>query len=312
MKNFKILVTLLVFASLQACNDLPVENDIPIDATTQFSTPDEFLESLKNPSQIFSIDASQTSSFTTKGGLEFTFKKNSFQDQRGNLVSGTVKIRIDEFLNYSDYIYSKMITSGDGKLYESEVAFDIEATQSGNPVELVKMYNVEMDVPGTGYDVQKQAYLGELLNSNETSWTEQDSDWIFIDTVQNFNRYNIEYEFLTICSFMSLVDLSNASSVSVKLPDECIANNTLFYVAIESESGTTMTMLWPEPTTKTFDHSSYIIPIGSKIKLLSVSTIDGELYYSLTPSVVRANHFEKVPEIHKVSESDLADIIKNL
>lgn len=175
MKTKRISLLLLAGSSLMfSCS----KNDTvstPVTAGSYTSIEDVFSKLNVQP-KIVTIDASTGGSFYGNSGTRYSFPASAFITATGTTVTGSVQVKVCEYLKKGDMLFSKMlpISNGDPLLSGGEI--DVSATQNGTPVYLKPHTFFTSNMPqGTTAPTGMQFFAGNpTLDTTQfkTNWVQ--------------------------------------------------------------------------------------------------------------------------------------------
>lgn len=126
-----------------------------------------------------SIVVSSGGEVVSKGGTHIIFPKDAFQSYSGAIVTGSVDVKVYDWLKKGDMVFGKVLPVSDNELlYTSGQAY-IEVTQRGVPVRLRKGYKAYLLFPqfnqsGGGGD---SLFLGQSMagSVHSVNWYTKDT-----------------------------------------------------------------------------------------------------------------------------------------
>lgn len=136
-------------------------------ATTSGSNPvKDFFATLKRPAETFTINAQSGGQFTTTAGSQFNFNANSFIDENGNVVTGSITVTVNDFLSKRDLIFNSVSTVSGGKPIVSGGSYKISVSQGSKKLSMAPGKNYSVLMPTTYYDVQQMSVYNGVEISN--------------------------------------------------------------------------------------------------------------------------------------------------
>ncbi len=175
MKPQQIFLSVLAGSSLMlscAKNDT-VSTPVNVDT---YSSIDDVFSKLNLQPKTVTIDASTGGSFYGNSGTRYTFPASAFITTSGTTVTGSVQVKVCEYLKKGDMLFSKMlpISNGDPLLSGGEI--DVSATQNGTPVYLKPHTFFSSNIPqGTAAPTGMQFFAGNpTLDTTQfkTNWVQ--------------------------------------------------------------------------------------------------------------------------------------------
>lgn len=152
----------------------------------------------KKPTQNFTLDATTGGVITTTGGIEFYFPVDAFANSSGNIVSGTVDIKIDEVISIADLFFNQISTHVNGRPLKSGGAFKISVTQGSDVLKIAtgKHYNVLLTSNSPEQTPTMETYYGIPTNDQYgiLNWSLTPpgiAPTVFTNTTDTSNIYNM-------------------------------------------------------------------------------------------------------------------------
>ncbi len=280
-----------------------------------------FTANEKAATQTFTIDASSYQDITGAKGTKIYFYPNTFKTPSGAIATGNITIKLIEVQTKADMILLNKTTTSNGKLLISGGEFSITAFQNGNQLTLANnssnMY-IEMASKNPGNN-NMILFSGQQTSSGDVNWaltglngpnnTVFDSIGYYsfalggdsIPTPDSLGWINCDYFY----------NSSNNTTITINTPANHIgvgtANmpNTRVYVFFNNLFAITQL----SGSANVFTSSS--TPVGTQIKIVAISEINGQYYSSITPVTVTANLTQSIT-LNPTTLSALKNDINNL
>lgn len=117
-----------------------------------------FYRKIQNPVQEFNINAEKGGIITGSEGTVFTIPAAAFVDESGRIITGDVKINLEEFYRYADMVAANLSTLSNGKLLTSGGMVRITATANGNKLNLRQNREISLNMPASSYDPEMKLF----------------------------------------------------------------------------------------------------------------------------------------------------------
>ncbi len=130
---------------------------------------EEFYDAFKKEEQSFTISPQKESLITCKEGTQLKIKSNSFVDQKGNLVTTTIVVKVTEYYKYTDMILGDLTTFSDGNLLESGGMLNITAYANGEEIRLKQGMEMGVKFANT-QDYKMDLYNGVTMEDGSVNW----------------------------------------------------------------------------------------------------------------------------------------------
>ncbi len=155
-----------------------ISND-KIEMTTDVSDAnlDDVLKGLKSKKSVVTIDNSQQCNIYGKQGTVLFLPANIFQDSRGNIYNGKVRIELQECYEVSDMLASKLSTTSDGRMLETAGMVNIKAFANGQRLQLRDDAKFNIYFPKND-EIQQdfKLFYGEWLANDIINWKLEEDD----------------------------------------------------------------------------------------------------------------------------------------
>jgi hypothetical protein len=317
MKNYVLLLSAFVL-SLAACKKKEDGNSAGWSNNNAASGPN--LESVYLPlapmEQSFTIDAGATSMITTTRGIRFTFEPQSFS-RNATPVNGNVVIKVKEYFTNKDLLTGDLNTGHiDGSLLITSGAFRITAFNPADQgVQLMKPVMVSVPERNGNFNPNNRLFIGLIPLSSMTlympttlNWNDDTTRWNQ-GTFGNVATYDF---FINRLNWWNVDRIASAAQgttkLSVKLPEKH-GNMNATVALLLPENG--LVKLFGDASVDAFTTGNYNIPIGMRVKILSISKINGVLAYNIHSTTITANETIYITDMQQVSEKELMTIIEN-
>jgi len=131
----------------------------------------DFFNKNQIPSQLFTVNAINGGAFKSNNGAVLHVMANSFVDQAGQSVTGTLEIQFKEIYEAYDMILNNKVTMSDGLPLVSGGEFYIDATLQGKELRLAPGKILEIDLPPSAVNLdQMQVFNGQTDNMGNINW----------------------------------------------------------------------------------------------------------------------------------------------
>jgi len=321
-----IISSLILFLIGCKTND---DNDIDIE---QVLDGQELISKIiTNREEAIQTSTINSTSYSEVYGAEGTILSipaNSFIDQHGNFVTGSVTIELIEIYNRAKMLLTKMPTNGknaDGDINTliSGGEFYINATKNGEQLELAN--GISLFAPSDNFDTGMTLFKGTGNDCNENVLT--------CDIVWEENEENNGLEIMqregadgTVVTgyggFISNFGWTNIDRwyndprpktiLYVDVPEGYNNTNCNIYISYDGEPTALALLDIYDPETGLFSEHYGQIPIGLKAHFIFVSVQDGEYAYSIKEATITEGHTEVINSINTGTETELIELINNL
>lgn len=319
-KVFYILCFVVVGLSFQSCYR---DSEVFVPKFVQI---DEYINALKRPSQTFTINAAETSTFTTAGKAVFRFPSEGYYyENDGNTVSGDITVYVKEIYRKGDMIRENVVTvSTDNELLGSGGMFQLEMQQNGKKVLLRDDKKINIDIPAvnTGNETplagmqvyngavrQDSAYLGfvtwKLNNLGDIAETGTWIDGIDQLEVLGYRLTTAGYQWINCDYFASF---NSTVTCSFNLPAIANPQNTRVFIMYDG-------LNVMQPAIYNSFAARFVANIESglpvSIVVLHVDN-DKELYYSFQQETIQTGGTSIEVPLEKTSVAQLKDFLDSL
>ncbi|OED43923.1 hypothetical protein AB832_02345 [Flavobacteriaceae bacterium (ex Bugula neritina AB1)] len=324
----RVLTISLFIILLMSCskND---DNDIIID---QILNGQELaaaiIENREEAIQTSDINSTSYSEVYGSEGTILGIPANSFTDQDGNLVTGSVTIQLIEIYDKAKMLLTKMPTNG--KNSDGDIAtlvsggeFYINATQNNEQLQLVN--GISLFAPADNFDTEMILFSGEDNDCN--------GDELTCDIVWEENEENGELEIIQregpdgagvtgYGGFISNFGWTNIdrwyndprpkTMLYVDVPEGYDNTNCNVYVSYDGEPTALALLDIYDPETGLFSEHYGQIPIGLEVHFIFVSVQDGDYVYAIQGATITEDHVEVISTTNSGTEAALIDLINAL
>ena len=126
-------------------------------------TLDQEIQTLGDPSQIFTITSDKTDTIQAKNGTRLIIRSNTFVFNDGQDATDSIQIELKEVFDKSDMILNGLGTVSDGRLIESFGMIFLRATSNGKELRIKDNSSITVSIPN-----KKSGYDGELFYGIQT------------------------------------------------------------------------------------------------------------------------------------------------
>lgn len=288
--NFIVAVILLVLSTLTfyACDQ---EEPEKVSELIAF-----FDSNLANATQTFTVEAASTSTITGAKGTRIQVFPNSFQDDDGNIVSGSIDIELTEILDLKDMVMMNKPTTSEGRLLTTGGELKVSALQNGQALNLSPNARMVFNVPTTTADPNMELFLGQESDDGTVEWLTADTlgltgdSLIAIeDTANLYYWFNIgdygddDWGWINCDYFYG--DSNPTTSISIKPNEGHDATNTNVWLYVPSANSLAGTF-WNGTDAFVFNQ----IPESLSVTVIALSEIEDEYFSSFSTITVTTDH----------------------
>ncbi|WP_084549464.1 hypothetical protein [Aquimarina spongiae] len=260
-------------------------------------------------------------------GTILYFGPNSFLDQNGDPVTGSVSIELIEIYDKAKMLLTKMPTNGkrpngDVETLVSGGEFYVNATQDGSPLELANGF--QLLAPTDQVDNEMVLFSAQDNDCDDTDldcdvvWEEDDQGDLEIVQREGPNGMGVTF-YLGIADHFGWTNIDRWFSdprpktvLSVDPPEGYDNTNSNVYISYDGEPGTLALLDIYDPDTGLFSEHYGLIPIGLEIHIIFVSVQDGQYVYAIQSATVEEDHVEVIGTTSTATEAELVAIINAL
>lgn len=318
-------ITAIVLLSLASCkkNDHNPPGN-PGNGNPQPSKLNNLFDELKPNAQTFTVQSGNYERITGSNGLVLTFYPETFLDSNNNPIApnSPVELKLTEALTYNDMLLNRVQTATESnQRLISGGAFHLEAKLNGQALKANKygaMFPAGNTMPTTPMSLFT-GYTQEELGGTTVMWYDdttgtnlaqrtqgQNTAFMYVfDSVANFGWINCDY-------FYS--NPGPKTDIGVTMPDSTFNNeNTEVFVvfpAINSVTG--MYNYLSNSKSFLFGYSSYFLPIGTTIHVLTFTEKDDAYFMSVTENITITNNHTVMVNPTEVNLTAILDAVANL
>lgn len=298
MKKQLLILTLALFSSLGFYSCKKKYQIIPAPTPTSGIRDSFSLKQIDNVKS-HTLNAVSGGSFTTEGGMKIQVPADIFVDASGIPISGNVDIEIIEILTPSDMIFMEKSTTSNGEVLVSGGQFKISYAVNGNPVYIREGYQLGIQVPTKIGDSKMQVFYGTEDATGFVDWTQAmdtallsqpipaivtlDTVGSVIEKYYTFSLDSLSANWINCDYFYSASGIK--TKLSIKLPEDHNNGNTMFFMNFNTIQSV---------MTGYFNGNNFVssgqIPVGTNLKLIFISEIDGDFYYKESDITVTSNY----------------------
>jgi len=294
--------------STNPLNDTAWRTNILADAPVN-----KIFETLSLPSQSSSFDIKTDHTVNFNDYLQIKFPGNSCQSERGENISGTIKIEVDYLKTRGDMIRFKKSTTSYDRILESGGAFNIKVTQNGKQLKIAQQKLIILRYRNSKADPHMNIFYGDTTVTNFDNFT-----WVPATDMQHVNTWrdsgSMSYGYEIFCKRFNwincdkFIDTTNPrTSVSAILPVNFTNNNTAVYLVFEDMLS--VVRMYASLPNRLFYFNN--VPINSNVTLVSISKIGDNFYLGTKEVSVTRNLVVKLsPE--KKTNKEINDYINSL
>lgn len=338
MKNSKQILGLFLMtvALITSCQkDANGDNDI-LDVTIERASPQDFTDlkatAIENLTQTFEIDVDGSGTFTTEKGVEITINGSCLANN-GNAVTGMVDVEVIELFDRGTMLATNKTTmglslTGGKELLVTGGEFFIEATQNGQPLQLICPMQVLVPTALTGGDDTGMTLWDGLIGMDcaietgcdDVTWVEQKRDGIGagIDIGQGAAGQSLYVAFFSNFGWTNVDRFWSDPRPKTKLwaavPEGFDNGNCALYLSYNGEAGSLANLDAYDPETGLFSEHTGIIPIGLECHVIFVSEDNGNWVYAINPVTIIADGTIVIEEndLNTTTQSQLIAMINGL
>lgn len=289
---------------------------------------ERFEQNRENAIQEFTVDASAGGIIVGSQGSQVEFAPNSFGID-GVPVTGNVTVQLIEIYDKASMLLQDKSTlgkryNGDKEALKSAGEFFIDASQSGNELELLEMATVNSKpVDFADLDGGMQIFrAGNDLNADE-DWIQTDEDGNGEDddakirdgqgAAGEFATYQFDIGEFGWTNLDRWYNYAGAKTeIFIDVPEGLDADNCAVYLSYDGEPTTLARMdVWNTELEMFTEHYG-LIPVGQEIHIIVVTEIDDQMHYAIQGATVVDDHIEVVPSLSPISQPALEALINGL
>lgn len=161
MKNRQFVYSIIILVIISSCHN--VNDSIKsVEKLSIFSNENLI-------SQEYKIPADKDTVVTGESGTILSIEKNTFTDQKGNPITGKIKIELKECLTPLDIVLGNMTTTSNGRFLESGGMVYLNATSDNQQLLMAANKSISVEVPTDSLLDNMQLFEGEL-DSGGINW----------------------------------------------------------------------------------------------------------------------------------------------
>ncbi len=285
MKKLYLLPLLLAgFALVNSCEEEP----IPTHNYT-FNDLDQAFDEIAPQEQTFTLDATTGGTITAELGTQLIFGPHVLQNASGDIIEGSVVVRIIEILDVEDMISSGILPIDlNGHLLNSGGELYVNITQGGQTLSIAPGSYYTIKMPSNGNDAEMDWYIGTGdVESGMWDYTPAIIDSFGAPTLDDpyYDELMDVYTIITdVLGWMNCDALAEFGIVDMHLhltglTDIEEMHTGVYYLPDLLMTCSTLWGIWSEP-----DNMLSEVPIYDSPGYILITTLNlGEFYYGLVP-----------------------------
>ena len=275
--------------------------------------------------QTFTIDASTGGTIIGEDYTSIYFFPNSFLDQNGDTVTGSVDIELIEIYTRADMVLTKLPTNGrrdngDVEALQSAGEFFINARQNGSDLQTT---GYTIFAPNDTFDPEMALFVAENCDAVECDvvWDErpgadgngvgqgegQGPDGNYVTGYQTFRD---EFGWTNLDRWYNFE--GPKTIVFADVPEGYDDSNSNVYIAYEGEPGSLALLDIYDTNQELFTEHYGQIPVGQNVHFIFVSIQNGDYVYAVQSTTIVDNHIEVFTNPQTTTEAGLIAIINAL
>ena len=171
----KITLVILCFAILGCLHSCKKKDYVSNVSTKEWASTDEVFKELSLQPTVFTVDGSKGGYFRSASSTRYLFYPNSFKVAGGGAVTGQMEVKVYEYLQKGDMIFSRMVPKSDDKLLVTTGEVNIAAVYNGQSVDLKSDSVCVVSVPTFSVPVTgMQLFVGKNITNSyftDVNWT---------------------------------------------------------------------------------------------------------------------------------------------
>lgn len=294
----KILTTAIVLGMIAAgCKKEVIEEPVPpvTPGNTSNGSLAAFFAQSSPQEQTFTINAASQQLITGSQGTQVLFSANSFVDQNGQPVNGTITIKLKEVFNKKDMILSGASTISGGKPLISDGEIYLAATQNNYELHLTSANSVTVAIPTTTtapISNMNEFYAREI---NDTAdFTPADTtQFIPVINYQSVYFYSFAIDHLNWinCDYY-MFQGGPETVVEATVPAQFNDQNCRLFIAFNGQKSAAECYHYDTGLHEFSPGSSYQLPIGMGVTFVAIAEINGQFYSAFQSATIGNNHNE--------------------
>ncbi|WP_299219395.1 hypothetical protein [uncultured Aquimarina sp.] len=325
MINFLLLgVSILLLASCSSNDD----NDIIIEQFLDgLELETEIIENREEALQTTILNAGGSGEVYGSEGTILYFPPNSFEDQNGDPVTGSVTIELIEIYDKAKMLLTKMPTNGkrpngDVETLVSAGEFFINATQNGEQLQLANDF--QLFAPADEFDEDMRIFNGQDNDCNgdemqcDIVWEEDEQGGLEPMQREGPNGQGVSGYggFISNFGWTNLDRWYNYEGpktiVYADVPEGFDNTNSNVYISYDGEPTALALLDIYNSETGLFSEHYGLIPIGLEVHFIFVSVQDDQYVYAIQGATIGENHTEVIGATSTGTEAELVALINGL
>ncbi len=320
MKKIKIIIVFIGLAALiYACKKDQTIIIKEVRVVLRINPLTDFSE-LAPKAQFFDINAGNASIVESSRGAKFYFPGNCLRDKAGKLVTGKVNIKLIEYNNKADMIFSNVTAVSQDKILESGGMFFIEAIQNGESLKMDSFVGFKIMVPPTnGAPKNMQFWQGEKNKKdsfNVIDWKKQDS--VVVENIEDTSTRTVNYVITFDYFKFGFCNIDHVlftgalvSNFVINMPEGCTDTNSTSLLMFKKYNA----CAWCNWKNKTQMSTYYRLGVAENIRVLVYKKTGknaNELAYAIAEINTTSNTEVNLPNLKSCTKTELDNIIKDL
>ena len=327
----------LLFIFLMSCSDND-NNDIEgAQILDGLELETEIKENREKALQTFTTSTDNAFEVYGEEGTILYFTANSFEDQNGDPVTGSVTIELIEIYDKAKMLLTDMPTNGkrpngDVETLISGGEFYINAKQNGEQLQLINDFTLVAPTDNFNEEMLLFNGLNQDCDGDEIQcdivWEEDQEAVIELVQIVEFNDEledeELEDEELTdgyrgILDNFGWTNLDRwyrdprpKTLLQVDVPEGYDNTNSNVYVSYDGEPTALASLDVYNEETGLFSEHFGLIPIGLEVHIIFVSVQNDQYIYAIQEVTIEENHLEVIGTTTTGTEAELIDLINNL
>ncbi|MBG6133050.1 hypothetical protein IWQ47_004286 [Aquimarina sp. EL_43] len=277
--------------------------------------------------QTFVMNAELGGHMYGEEGTRLHFLPNSFLDQNGDPVSGSVTIELVEIYDKAKMLLTKMPTNGkrpngDIETLKSAGEFFVNANQNGNQLQLANAF--EIFSPNEDFDPEMRLFKAaddgcdsDVIDC-DVVWEENQEGNIDLGQgegpngtgVTGYSGFISNFGWTNIDRWYN--DPRPKTVIYVDAPEGYDNTNCNIYVSYDGEPTALALLDTYIEETELFSEHYGLIPIGLEVHFIFVSVQDGEYTYAIQGATITEDHVEVIGSTTTGTEAELITLINGL
>jgi hypothetical protein len=279
----------------------------------------QIIDILAKPNFTSSFNVVNGALIDVNSNLQVSLPGSSYLLNGNNYASGNVQVLLKQLLLKGDFIRNLIPSSSSSFLQETKGSFLIELSDnSKNSLSLApnSLYSLRLIDSPTSQEYKYYLGNSSAFSEGGMQWNLADSisgGYLQLSNVMVQGVYKSVYEVvskkLAWINIAKPIAVINAVDASVVLPQN-FTNKTTFVFAVFADKNIVL-QLSSDYSNKVFLGKNF--PLGSYIKLISISLIDGQFYLGKQDIVVtNTSQYSLKPSTIPISTNDLSFFLDGL